>query len=143
MAGRIQQGDFNGPEPTVAVLDDNRPVYELYKTVLGSEGYKVKPLLFVPEMPVLEEHAPFDVLITELIVDGRETLSMVKEVKSRYPGTYVIVATRYDISDDVYPTLFAQGVDDVLSKPFSIQILLASLSQAVGCNGTLHPRFLN
>ena len=143
MAVQAPNNGIRPLEPKVMVLDDNLPVYELYCTVLSSEGFDVESLQLLSDMPHWEELAPFDILITELIVDGRETLSLIKEVKSRYPETYVIVATRYDIADDIYPTLFAQGVDDVLSKPFSNQVLLASLTQAVGCNGTLHPRFLN
>ena len=121
-----------GMHPVVVmIIDDNLPVLQLYQTVLGSEGYRVKTLPSWDSCLEWEDHAPFDVLITEFEVDGLETLPLIKEVKGRYPQTYVILATKYDLADDAYAFLFENGVDDVFIKPFSVQIFMASIQKGL------------
>ena len=117
--------------PVVMVIDDNLPVLQLYQTMLGSECYRVKTLPSWDSCLEWEDHAPFDVLITEFKVDGLETLSLIKEVKGRYPQTYVILATKHDLADGTYASLLEIGVDDVFIKPFSVQILIASIQKGL------------
>lgn len=117
--------------PVVMIIDDNLPVLQLYQTVLGSEGYQVKTLPSWDSYREGEDHAPVDVLITEFKVDGLETLPLVKKVKHHYPKTYVILATKHDLADGAYAFLFENGVDDVLIKPFSVQILMAFIQKGL------------
>ena len=121
-----------GMHPVVVmIIDDNLPVLHLYQTLLCTESYRVKTLPSWNSCLEWEDHTPFDVLITEFEVDGLETLPLIKKVKARYPQTYVILATKYDLADGAYASLLEIGVDDVIIKPFSVQILMASIQKGL------------
>ena len=115
----------------VMIIDDNFPVLHLYQTLLATESYQVKTIPSLDSYLEWEDHTPFDVLITEFEVGGLETLPLIKEVKGRYPQTHVILATKYDLSDGAYASLLEIGVDDVLIKPFSVKIFMASIQKGL------------
>lgn len=141
MVDMVSRPKSGSNEPLVMVIEDNLPIIKLYQTVLCSEGYKVKYFSSASSIYNLEEHAPFDVLITELMVRGRETLPLVREIKRRYPLTYVIIATKYDLADDAHASLYENGVDDVFRKPFSIQVLLASMKKELRSRDGINNHF--
>ncbi|HEX2911297.1 MAG TPA: response regulator [Chloroflexia bacterium] len=47
---------INAGEKVVAALDDDASIVELYKTILEEEGYRLRPVVFSPRLPVVLEN---------------------------------------------------------------------------------------
>jgi two-component system OmpR family response regulator len=72
----------------------------------------------------------FDAAIVDLMLPGRDGLSLIRELRERKKKLPIIVlSAKSDVKDRV--TGLASGADDYLSKPFSFAELLARLQALV------------
>ncbi len=68
------------------------------------------------------QQKPFDVVITDLTMDGMDGFELLKRVKQHYPGTRVIIITAYG-TDEKEQKAYDLGADKYLEKPFDINEL--------------------
>jgi two-component system OmpR family response regulator len=74
--------------------------------------------------------APVDAIIVDVMLPGRDGLSLVRELRAKKRKVPVIIlSARSDVSDRV--TGLAAGADDYLTKPFSFAELVARLQALV------------
>ncbi len=71
---------------------------------------------------ILKEH-DFDIVITDLKLPGKDGLLILKEVKSRYPDTGVIIITAFAEVKTAVQAI-KDGAFDYIAKPFSNEELL-------------------
>ncbi|WP_028580314.1 response regulator [Desulfogranum japonicum] len=113
----------------ILVLDDEPIVTKRLKPILMQKGYYVET--FVKSSEALERFRthPFDLVITDLKMEGIDGMEFLSEVKDMKPETEVIVITGFATMETAKES-FRKGVLDFLAKPFTFGELLAAVAKA-------------
>ncbi len=115
-------------KPRILVLDDDLAVCKMLKIYLEKCGYEVEAFTNPHVAKQRLEASQFDVVITDLMMEGMTGVEILKLVKRISPQTKVIMITRMEerFLDDIREELF-----DYFSKPVDVKKLLASVKRAV------------
>ena len=111
---------------TVLVVDDDTAIQNLLSIILQRRGYRV--LLAgtaVDGLALLAEHQPELVLMDYQLPD-RDGLSVLLEIKSQYPFSYVVMVTGRG-NEELAVELMKAGASEYLLKPFDTRVLLERL----------------
>ena len=116
------------PLRRVLVVDDDPIVREVIQTYLTDDGYAVT--LAANGRDGLEKFcaAEFDIVLTDRSMPEMEGDELAREVKRRRPGVPVVLVTGFG---DIMATTGEkpEGVDLVMSKPFTMAGLQATLAR--------------
>jgi two-component system, OmpR family, KDP operon response regulator KdpE len=107
----------------VLVVDDEAQITRVLRTALSAQGYDVRAANEPEEaLRIFEEWSP-DLMITDLMMPGMTGIDLCRAVrkKSRIP---ILVLSVRDQERSKIEALDA-GADDYVTKPFSVQELLA------------------
>jgi signal transduction histidine kinase len=102
----------------ILIVDDERMILELTSMVLNSRGFDVSVVDNAPDSyDLIEKERPALVLLDYMMprVNGLDAL---KEIRARFPETYVIMFTGKG-SEEVAVELMKAGASDYILKPFS------------------------
>jgi len=104
---------------TILVLDDEPIVCKRLKSALEKKGYEVE--IFFRSADAFKRIAErnFDIVITDLKMEGLDGMTFLTEVKKRSPKTEVIVITGFATMETAKES-FQKGVFDFLAKPFKL-----------------------
>jgi DNA-binding NtrC family response regulator len=113
----------------ILVLDDETIVLKRLGPALEKAGYAVD--VFSRSADALERvrEAPFDIVITDLKMEGLDGMQFLTKVKERSPQTEVIVITGFATMDTAKES-FQKGVFDFLAKPFKLGEILETVKKA-------------
>jgi DNA-binding NtrC family response regulator len=114
----------------ILVIDDEEEIREGLELLLSSEGYHVTAVGDGDAGLATLQERPFDLLLLDVNLPGRNGLELLKEVKARTPELAVILITAYG-SIDMARAAFKSGAADYITKPWSNDELLAQVAQAV------------
>jgi DNA-binding response OmpR family regulator len=108
----------------VLVVDDDRKTASFVSKALGSEGFAVDVLHNGDEaLEAIEEHA-FDAVVLDIMLAGRDGLSVVKQLRARGNRTPVLLlSARGEVNERVEG--LNTGADDYLGKPFALAEVIA------------------
>lgn len=81
-------------------------------------------------LDAMRTSGPFDLVVTDLRMDGMDGTTLLRKLRVMQPGVPVILATGY-IHEQEIPTLLAEGVYTVITKPFEADHAVAIIEQAV------------
>ncbi|MBP7347831.1 MAG: response regulator transcription factor [Butyrivibrio sp.] len=115
--------------PLILIVEDDRPVRSLISMALKSRGYQQETVSNAQEAILTMTGHPPDILILDLglpDMDGNDIIKMVREW-SQLP--IIVVSARSDERDKI--DALDYGADDYLTKPFSVEELLARIRVAV------------
>lgn len=114
---------------TILILDDEPIVGKRLKPSLEKKGYQVE--IFVESMEALKriKEQDFDIVITDLKMEGVDGMQFLSEVKERSPRTEVIVITGFATMETAKES-FQKGVFDFLAKPFKLGEITAVIQKA-------------
>jgi two-component system KDP operon response regulator KdpE len=116
-------------QPTILIVEDDRPVRSLISMALKSRDYQVETAIDGKSaMLSLTGHAP-DIMILDLglpDIDGNEIIKKIREWSSL---PIIVVSARSDERDKI--DALDLGADDYITKPFSVDELLAHIRVAV------------
>ncbi|WP_025563180.1 sigma-54 dependent transcriptional regulator [Psychromonas sp. SP041] len=70
----------------------------------------------------------YDLVISDIQMGGMSGLTLLKNIKSKYPDTPVLLMTAYATIDDAVKAI-RDGAIDYLAKPFSPEVLLNQVSR--------------
>ena len=116
-------------QPTILIVEDDRPVRNLISMALKSRDYQVETSIDGKSaMLSLTGHAP-DIMILDLglpDIDGNEIIKKIREWSSL---PIIVVSARSDERDKI--DALDLGADDYITKPFSVDELLAHIRVAV------------
>ncbi len=103
----------------ILVLDDEPIVCKRLKSALEKRGYEVET--FVRSLDAFNriQEKNFDIVITDLKMEGLDGMAFLTEVKKRSPETEVIVITGFATMESAKES-FRKGVFDFLAKPFKL-----------------------
>jgi DNA-binding NtrC family response regulator len=104
---------------SILILDDEPIVSKRLQPSLEKKGYEVET--FTESMKALQRirEREFDIVITDLKMEGVDGMQILAEVKKRSPRTEVIVITGFATMQTAKES-FQQGVLDFLAKPFKL-----------------------
>jgi two-component system KDP operon response regulator KdpE len=118
----------------VLVVEDDKEIRTLIKASLSIEGFDVQTATSIKEASALLSHSTPDVVVLDLGLPDGDGESLVKEIRQNHNLPILIVSARHQELQKIQ--LLDAGADDYLTKPFSIQELLARIRVALRHRGT-------
>ena len=119
----------NEPKGNILVVDDEPQITRVLKTTLSSQGYGVRSASDGEEALNEMQHWPPDLIITDLRMPGIDGLELCRRVRvdSRVP----IIVLSVKGEESIKVQALDAGADDYVTKPFSVNELLARVRAAL------------
>ena len=121
-------------QTTILILDDEPIVSKRLKPSLEKNGYEVETFTRSVDALTRIREKDFDIVVTDLKMEGVNGMEFLTEVKRRSPATEVIVITGFASIRNAVGTI-KQGAFDFLPKPFSPRELRAAVEKAMSKTG--------
>ncbi len=109
----------NKTRTNILILDDEPIVSKRLKPSLQKKGYEVETFTDSLEALKRTREKKFNIVITDLKMEGIDGMEFLAEVKEHSPETEVIIITGF-ATMEIAKESFTKGVFDFLSKPFKI-----------------------
>jgi len=119
----------NAAKTKILVLDDEPIVLKRLGPALEKAGYEVEVFSRSSDAFNRIQETTFDIVITDLKMEGLDGMQFLTEVKDRSPRTEVIVITGFATMDTAKES-FKKGVFDFLAKPFKLGEILETVKKA-------------
>ncbi len=110
----------------VLLVEDNRRLSHTIRLSLEEDGYAVDCAYTGPEAEELAAFTPYDVIILDIMLPGKDGLAVCKDLRKARNNTPILMLTARDAIEDRVAGLDS-GADDYLVKPFAMQELRARL----------------
>jgi two-component system response regulator FlrC len=107
----------------VLIVEDDHGLREALVDTLLLGGYQVTPVESAEAAMVKLSQGEFDLVVSDIQMQGMDGLSLLKSVKKKYPTLPMILMTAYANINDAIQAM-RDGATDYLSKPFAPQVLL-------------------
>jgi DNA-binding response OmpR family regulator len=108
----------------VLVVEDEKKTASFIRKALQAEGFAVDVLHDGAEALSAVATTPFDVVVLDVMLPGRDGLSVVRQMREKRIGLPVLLLTaRGEVSEKVEG--LNAGADDYLPKPFALEELVA------------------
>ncbi len=109
----------------ILVIDDEPQITRVLRAALSAQGYDLRTSNDPEEgLEVFREWSP-DLVVTDLMMPGMSGVEVTRAIRVRF-GTPIIILSVRDHERSKVEALDA-GADDYVTKPFSIQELLARI----------------
>ena len=116
-------------ESTVLVIEDDIPVRNLIITTLKTHAYGCLPAADGSEaLMMASSHNP-DVVFLDLGLPDMDGIDVIRRIRSWSNMPIIVISARSDDTDKI--EALDAGADDYLTKPFSVEELLARLRATV------------
>jgi DNA-binding NtrC family response regulator len=115
---------------SVLVVDDEAEIREGLEALLSSEGFDVTPAETGEAGLAQLESQPFDLVLLDFNLPGRNGLELLQEVHRRDPTLSVILITAY-ASIDMARAAFKGGAHDYITKPWSNDELIQQVTSSI------------
>ena len=117
----------------VVVVDDDELIRRYAAHVLTDHGYEVVPFGDAESaLAWVDEGHRFDLLVSDVVLPGLNGFELARAVEQRKPGVPRLLMTGFAGTDTSETDL---ATVEVLSKPFSIDEFLKSVSDSLGTGG--------
>lgn len=118
----------DGVFPTVKILviEDEKKISSLLRKGLEAQGFVVETTQSGDEGYLLATTRPYDVLVLDIMLPGRDGLSILRNLRERKVALPVILLTARSELNERLEGLNL-GADDYLTKPFFIDELIARI----------------
>jgi DNA-binding NtrC family response regulator len=113
----------------VLIVDDEAPIRDFLTRWLQAWGYTVKSAAGANEAITVMAEEPASIMLCDVMMPGRDGLSLLEEVRERWPQTAVIMATALQDLQTVTRSR-RDGAIDYVTKPFGREPLLQALRRA-------------
>jgi DNA-binding response OmpR family regulator len=125
---------------TILVVDDEKDIVDLITYNLTRHGYAVLSAFSGNEALEIAERESPDLIVLDLMLPGLEGTEVARRLKAdpRTSSIPIVMLTAKGEETDVVVGLTI-GADDYVTKPFSMKILLARLSNVLRRNDTSAP----
>lgn len=119
----------------ILVVEDDSALSSLLVRALREEAYAVDLAQDGQEAEWLAYENPYDVIVLDLMLPIKDGITVLKNLREGGIYTPVLILTAKDSTDDVVKGL-DEGADDYLTKPFSLDELLARIRTLLRRKGT-------
>ncbi len=117
------------PKPLILVVEDDRPVRNLIALTLETQGYRYKTAEKGSEAIMISVSYQPDLIILDLGLPDMDGVEIIKKTRTWSNVPIIVVSARGEDSDKI--AALDAGADDYLTKPFSVDELLARLRVAL------------
>ncbi len=138
----MSRADRMSAKPRILFVDDDAALLLTFSTGLEAEGYPVDAVSSTEEALRLLANDDYSLVITDIYLDERSGLDVLKAAKDNNPDSAVIVITGQGTIETVVEAT-AGGAFEYLAKPFDLTKLLdtvrkaaASLEPSVGSSSS-------
>ena len=111
--------------PVVLVTEDDAPVRNLIVTTLKTHDYKYLTAKNGAEAVLMASSHNPDVLFLDLGLPDMDGIDVIRQIRSWSNMPIIVISARSDDADKI--EALDAGADDYLTKPFSVEELLARL----------------
>jgi DNA-binding response OmpR family regulator len=108
----------------ILAIEDETRLADLLRRGLVEEGYAVDIAFSGEEGEEFIESIPYDLIVLDIILPGKDGISICRDLRKKGIKTPVLMLTARDSLDDKVKGLDS-GADDYLVKPFAFQELYA------------------
>jgi len=121
----------------VLVIDDDPNIGQVITQLLSDQSHEVILSYSGDDALELLKSEEFEVMIVDIFLPGTSGLEVIQAVSANYPDTKIVAMTAFGAQDDIDLKGFAEryGAITTLEKPFDNEILLKSVSKALGAGG--------
>ncbi len=116
-------------QTSILILDDEPIVGKRLKPSLEKKGYEVEAFTNSKEALERIEERSFDIVVTDLKMEGMDGMQFLTLVKEKYPDTEVIVITGFATMATARES-YNKGVFDFLAKPFKLGEIVEVIGRA-------------
>lgn len=114
----------------ILVIDDDKEMCSLLEEVLKGEGFSLTTITNSGEAIKLLKKEEFDVVITDLMMEGLKGLELLQESKRIAPLTPVIIITAFGTIESAIKAM-KMGAYDYITKPFPLDELILTVKKAM------------
>lgn len=114
----------------ILVLDDEPIVGNRLRPALAKSGYDVTAVTSGAEALRLIDETQFDIVVTDIRMEGIDGLDVLRHVRARSPRTLVIMITGF-ATVEVAREALTMGAFDFIAKPFKLDDLRRTILRAV------------
>ena len=112
-------------KPIILVVEDDAPVRNLMATTLKTHDYKFLAAPTGREAVMLASSHNPDVMFLDLGLPDMDGIDVIRQIRSWSNMPIIVISARSEDEDKI--TALDAGADDYLTKPFSVEELLARL----------------
>src|ERR1700687_5518075 len=116
---------------TILLVDDDDQLRTMLSDALTRAGYQVQEASDGQQAINLYSSHPTDLVITDLVMPGKEGLEMIVEFKRLYPKGKIIAISGAGSVGGYLKMAKAFGAQRVLAKPFSEEEILEAVSEVL------------
>lgn len=121
--------------PRVLILEDDPAFRKMLVKALRDRGYSVEEAAAGAQAVQLARDQVFDLIITDIRMDGMDGLEALSRIKQAQPDTSSMVITGYTSEEDSVRAI-RLGVGDYLKKPFRVQAFVDAVNRVLGTRRT-------
>jgi ATP-dependent Lon protease len=116
--------------PKILVVDDEKIALESLEHILTQEGYTVVLANNGAEAIEKLKASDFDVVLTDLVMGEVDGNAVIKETKSKYPDTKIIMITGYATVDTAVEAI-REGAFNYIEKPIKLDEVRSVVKDAL------------
>jgi DNA-binding response OmpR family regulator len=125
----------------ILVVEDDRKTGEFIRKALKAEGFVVDWLHDGDTALAALRTTPFDAAVLDIMLPGRDGLSIVKQLRAAGQHTPVLLlSARGEVNEKVEG--LEAGADDYLAKPFALEELVARVRVLLRRGSEITPQLL-
>ena len=120
-------------QQSILVIDDDESIRALLRSILEREGYRVIDADDGVEGVKQFRESPTDLVITDLIMPGKEGIETIREIRQEFPHVKIIaISGGGRIGPESYLKMAKMvGALRTLSKPFDRMVLLKTIEEVM------------
>ena len=119
----------------ILVIDDEEDICEILQYKLERAGYRVKTVLSAEDALSEISAQKYDLLLLDIMLGGISGLKLAQLLREDYRSNVpIIFVTALDTEDDILKG-FSSGGDDYISKPFSVNEVIARVGAVLARSG--------
>ena len=120
--------------PRILVIDDDAQIRRMLCRMLQHRGYEVRDAADGADGIRLFREAPFDLVLTDLIMPEKEGIEMIIELRSEFPEVKIIAMSGgARMGPEAYLQLAdSLGAERTFSKPIDRDDLIDAIQELIG-----------
>jgi CheY-like chemotaxis protein/anti-sigma regulatory factor (Ser/Thr protein kinase) len=115
---------------TLLVVDDDPSIYELIRAMLAGEAWDLDSAGNGDEALSRLTSRAYDLVLTDILMPGMDGLTLLAQMRSRYPYTGMLVMTVWNTPAHILASLEHQAAA-YIAKPFGRDALINTLENAL------------
>ena len=121
---------MTAPVTRILLVDDDPLTLKTLEDLMNFFGYEHVTALNGLEAVEKLKSGLFQIVLTDMVMDGMDGMELLQHIRSNYPNIKVIITTGYDRTFS-YTDVIRAGASDFISKPFNTDELEAKINRLV------------